>query len=52
MKEKRAGGSYKCISGRVGKRVALFISAMAMESTMEEVSARKKIQGFPFVFHI
>jgi hypothetical protein len=25
---------------------------MAMESTMDKVSARKKIQGFPSVFHI
>jgi hypothetical protein len=31
-----------------------FSSAMAMESIMDEASAqkKKKIQGFPFVFHI
>jgi hypothetical protein len=36
-----------------GQRIVHFSSVMAMESTMDEVSARKKkIQGFPPVFHI
>jgi hypothetical protein len=35
----------------VGKGIALFSNAMAMESTMDEVSARKKnFKGFPLFF--
>jgi hypothetical protein len=43
MKEMRAGGSHKDISGRVGKRVALFIKAMVRESTMESQCIEKNL---------
>jgi hypothetical protein len=37
----------------MGQGMVHFIGTMAMESTMDEMSAlEKKIQGFPHVFYI
>jgi hypothetical protein len=36
----------------MGQGITHFIGTMARESTMDKMSAEKKIQGFPHVFYI